>query len=82
MQTFVHCSNHTGPLNGEIVALMANSSFTVIEKYMCLECAPNQTGAEEKVLAAAASIRAVNPKAPVFFYFAVDYTRRWYDLGV
>jgi hypothetical protein len=82
MQTFVHCSNHSGPLNGEIVALMANSSFTVIEKYQCLECAPNQTGAEEKVLAAAAQIRAADPTAPIFFYFAVDFTRRWYDLGV
>ena len=34
------------------------------------------------MLEAAAAIRAVNPNAPVFFYFAVDYTRRWYDLGV
>lgn len=81
MSTFVHCSNKTGPLSDEIVSLMASSSFTVLEKYMCLFCAPNRTGAEGKVLAAAAQIRAVNPKAPVFFYFAVDYARRWYDLG-
>ena len=82
MSTFVHCSNMTGVLNDEIVALMARSSFTVLEKYQCLFCAPNQTGGEEKVLAAAKQIREVNPKAPIIFYFAVDYTRRWYDLGV
>ena len=82
MSTFVHCSNMSGVLNDEIVALMARSSFTVLEKYQCLFCAPNQTGGEEKVLAAARQIRAVNPGAPILFYFAVDYTRRWYDLGV
>jgi len=82
VSTFVHCSNMTGPLNDEIVALMARSSFTVLEKYQCLFCAPNQTRGEEKVLAAASQIRAVNPKAPIIFYFAVDYTRLWYDLGV
>lgn len=82
ISTFVHCSNKSGPLNGDILELMGRSSFTVIEKYMCLECAPNSTGAEEKVLAAAKQIRAANPGAPIIFYFAVDYTRRWYDLGV
>ena len=65
-------------LNDEIVALMAKSSFTVLEKYQCLFCAPNQTSGEEKVLAAASQIRAANPAAPIIFYFAVDYTRRWY----
>jgi hypothetical protein len=49
---------------------------------MCLHCAPAETGGEEKVLAAAAAVRAVNPDAAIIFYFAVDYTRRWYDLGV
>jgi len=82
MSTFVHCSNKSGPLSMDIVAVMANSSFTVIEKYMCLECPPAQTGGETKVLTAAAQIRAENPTAPIFFYFAVDYARRWYDLGV
>mmetsp|Transcript_24832 Transcript_24832/g.74714 ORF Transcript_24832/g.74714 Transcript_24832/m.74714 type:complete len:368 (+) Transcript_24832:126-1229(+) len=81
VQTFVHCSNNSGPLNHEIAELMANSSFAVIEKYMCLECAPCHTGAEGKVLAAAATIREINPQAAIFFYFAVDYTRTWYDLG-
>jgi len=61
---------------------MASSSFTVLEKYQCLVCAPIQNSGEEKVMAAAKQIRAVNPKAPIIFYFAVDYTRRWYDLRV
>ena len=82
VSSFVHCSNMSGVLNDEIVGLMAASSFTVLEKYQCLFCAPNQTSGEEKVLAAASQIRAVNPVAPIIFYFAVDYTRRWYDLGV
>ena len=79
--TFVHCSNQSGPLNDDIIAMMATSSFTVIEKYMCLQCAPVAHGGEAKVLAAAAQIRAVNPSAAIFFYFAVDYTRNWYTLG-
>ena len=78
--SFVHCSNMSGVLNDEIVALMTKSSFTVLEKYQCLPCAPEQAGAEGQVLAAAKQIRAVNPKAPIISYFAVDYTRRWYDL--
>ena len=81
MSTYVHCSNKSGPLNSDITKLMASSSFTVLEKYQCLECAPKRSGGEEKVLAAAASIRAVNPSAPIMFYFAVDYARLWYDLG-
>lgn len=67
---FVHCSNKSGPLNNEIVSVMATqASFSVIEKYQCLECAPNFTGGEDKVIAAAAAIRAVNPNAAVFLYF-------------
>ena len=78
MSTFVHCSNMSGPLNTEIVALMARSSFTVLEKYQCLFCAPNQTGAEGKVLAAAER-HEQQPQRTYHFYFAVDHTRRWYD---
>ena len=81
LQTFVHCSNKSGPLNPQITELMSNSSFTVLEKYQCLDCAPERTGGEDKVLAAAAAIRALNPTAPVFFYFAIDYARTWYTLG-
>ena len=81
ISSFVHCSNHSGPLNKEITQLMAASSFAVIEKYQCLECEPKEHGGEGKVLAAAAQIRAVNPDAAVFLYFAVDYTRTWYNLG-
>merc|ERR1719460_2050617 len=82
MNTYVHCSNKSGPLNAAITERMAASSSTVLEKYQCLDCAPEQHGGEEKVLQAAAAIRALNPSAPVIFYFAVDYTRTWYDLGV
>lgn len=81
VQSFVHCSNQSGPLSDEIVEMMAASSFSVIEKYACLSCAPAGHGGEAKVLAAARQIRAVNPDASVFFYFAVDYTRNWYALG-
>ena len=67
---FVHCSNKSGPLNDEIVSVMATqASFAVIEKYQCLECAPTYTGGEDKVVAAATAIRAVNPNAAVFLYF-------------
>ena len=67
---FVHCSNKSGPLNDEIVSVMATqASFAVIEKYQCLECSPNYTGGEDKVIAAAAAIRAANPNAAVFLYF-------------
>lgn len=79
--TFVHCSNSSGPLNDAILDTMAAASWTVIEKFQCVECAPVGRGGEAKVLAAAAQIRAVNPSAAIFFYFAVDYTRNWYTLG-
>lgn len=81
VQTFVHCSNQSGPLNDQIVALMANSAFTVIEKYQCLECAPVGTGAEQKQNEAAMAVRRVNPNATMILYFAVDYARRWFNLG-
>ena len=64
-------------MNDQIVAAMAASSFSVIEKYMCLACAPVNHGAEQKVIAAASLVRAVNPNATMVFYFAVDYTRTW-----
>jgi hypothetical protein len=81
LPTFVHCSNASGPLNDEIIALMASSGFAVIEKYQALEADPPYTGGEEKVIAAARAVRAVNPNATLIFYFAVDYARTWYDLG-
>lgn len=73
LPVFVHCSNKSGPLNAAIVSTMAASDFAVIEKYQCLECAPNYTGGEDKVIAAALAIREVNPNASVFLYFV----RRW-----
>ena len=69
LPVFIHCSNKSGPLNDAIISAMAASSFAVIEKYQCLECAPNYTGGEDKVIAAAEAIRAVNPNASVFMYF-------------
>jgi hypothetical protein len=81
VQTFVHCSNSSGPLNDQIVQLMAQSSFAVIEKYQDLAGLPWGTGAEDKQIAAARAIRAVNPNASVVLYFAVDYTRTWFNLG-
>ena len=50
--------------------------------FTCVRVVCMCVGAEEKVLDAAAAIRALNPSAAIIFYFAVDYTRTWYDLGV
>lgn len=66
---FVHCSNDTGPLNGAMVDAMAAASFTVVEKWQCLYSAPNETGAEAKMIAAAAQVHEKNPQAPVFMYW-------------
>jgi hypothetical protein len=81
LQTFIHCSNSSGPLSPLAVETMAASSFTVIEKYQSLLAPPIRAGAELKVIEAAREIRLVNPNATLIFYFAVDYTREWYDLG-
>ena len=80
-QTFVHCSNSSGALNAQAVAAMASAQFAVIEKYQSLLSAPVRAGGELKVIEAARAVRAVNPNATMIFYFAVDYTRTWYDLG-
>jgi hypothetical protein len=81
LQTFVHCSNFSGPLNDAAVAAMASASFAVIEKYQALNAPPVAQGAEQKVIAAAQAVRAANPNATLVFYFAVDYVRTWYALG-
>ena len=81
VQTFIHCSNSSGPLSPLAAQTMASSSFAVIEKYQSLLQPPVRAGAEEKVIAAARQVRARNPNATMIFYFAVDYTRDWYDLG-
>lgn len=79
--TFIHCSNSSGDLSQAAISTMASSSFTVIEKYQALLQAPVRTGGEIKVINAARSVRQLNPNATMIFYFAVDYTREWYDLG-
>ena len=79
--TFIHCSNISGDLSTFAITAMASSSFTVIEKYQALLQAPIRTGGEIKVINAARAVREVNPNATMIFYFAVDYTREWYDLG-
>jgi hypothetical protein len=79
---FVHCANDTGPLNDAMVDTMAAASFTVVEKWQCLYCSPNETGAEQKMVAAAAQIRERNPVAPVFLYWQADWARWWYSSGV
>ena len=80
---FIHCSNNSGPLNEQILQAMTASQigFVVIEKYQCLHCSPNFDRGETKELAAAKAIKAIDPTKPVFFYFAVDYARTWYELG-
>jgi len=80
-QTFIHCSNSSGSLSPEATLAMANSAFTVIEKYQGLKSPPLYTGGEIKVIEAARAVRSINPNATMIFYFAVDYTRTWYDLG-
>ena len=78
---FIHCSNASGGLNNVALKAMAQTGYSVIEKFQCLSCAPEKTGAEEKILAAAAGIRELNPNAAVFLYYQVDLARTWYDGG-
>ena len=80
-QTFIHCSNQSGPLSAQAAAAMAASGFAVIEKYQNLLGAPVRAGGELKVIEAARAVRALNANATMIFYFAVDYARTWYDLG-
>ena len=80
-QTFIHCSNSSGPLSAAAAQAMASSAFTVIEKYQALLQPPVRAGGEVKVIEAARQVRALNANATLIFYFAVDYTREWYDLG-
>ena len=54
-----------------MLSVIGNASFTVVEKWQCLYCQPNSTGAEAKMIAAADQIRARNPDAPVFLYWQV-----------
>jgi len=79
--TFIHCSNSSGDLNQQAISAMASSSFAVIEKYQALLQDPVRTGGEIKVINAARAVRDVNPNVTMIFYFAVDYTREWFDLG-
>lgn len=60
---------------------MAGSAFAVIEKYQSLLTPPVRAGGELKVIEAGQAVRLLNPNATLIFYFAVDYTREWYDLG-
>jgi hypothetical protein len=80
-QTFIHCSNSSGPLSPEAAAAMASSGFAVLEKYQALLQPPVRAGGEIKVIEAARQVRALNPNATLIFYYAVDYARTWYDLG-
>jgi hypothetical protein len=80
-QTFIHCSNSSGPLSAEAAGAMAAASFAVIEKYQALLSAPVRAGGELKVIEAARAVRALNPAATLIFYYAIDYSRTWYDLG-
>ena len=80
---FIHCSNKSGPLNANMLQVMAKASFTVVEKWQCLYCQPNMTGAEDKMIAAADQIRGgQNRAAAVFLYWQADWARRWYAGGV
>jgi len=80
-QTFIHCSNSSGPLSPAAVTAMAASAFTVIEKYQALLQPPVRAGGELKVIEAARAVRLASPNATLIFYYAVDYARTWYDLG-
>jgi hypothetical protein len=76
-----HTHTHPGPLNPGIVAKMAGATFTVLQTEQCQFCSPNGSGAEVKMAAAAAQIRAVNPTATVLLYFPVDQVRAYTSLG-
>ena len=72
---FVHCANNSGSVSEPLLALMAGASFTVVQVQQGMNsdgafCSDehdpakcNATGAEAKMAALAARVRAVNPAA-------------------
>jgi hypothetical protein len=77
VQSFIHCANFSGELSLEAATAMAHSGFTVIEKYQAL--AGDFSHEEEKAAAAGRAIRAINPRAAILYYAAVDLARTWYE---
>ena len=60
----------------------SKTTFVTLEKWHCLDCAPKNHGAEEKMEAEGKRLKALNPKLEVVMYFAADLARTWYDVGV
>ena len=90
---FVHCGNNSGGVSEPLLALMANANFTVVQVQQGMNsngtvCSDendpakcNATGAEAKMAALGARVRAVNPSARTVFYMTVDNIRVESDLG-
>jgi hypothetical protein len=90
---FIHCGNTSGGVSEPLLALMAGAHFTVVQVQQGMDsngsvCSDeldpakcNATGAEGKVAALAAKVRAVNPNAKTVLYMTVDNIRVESDLG-
>ena len=85
VQLHAHCSNTSAsakwPFRPDVAQWMASLPFVVIEKTQGSRTAPANGSAQDKILAAAAQLRALNASSHVFFYFMTDWTRPAYRLG-
>ena len=79
LNTFAHCSNHTGPLSDHALAAFGHHRFVVVEKDQCFSCAPANHSAEQKMYAASRQLKAAIPGVETYVYTAVDVARRMYD---
>ena len=85
--TYIHCQNKSGPLAAAVAARFARrAAFVTIEKEhaqaVAYGGAPPQYGVERKMQAQGKALKALNPSLPVIMYYAADFARRWYDMGV
>lgn len=64
-----------------MLELMAGAGFTTIGIQQGQNTAPNQTHAEEKVIAVTKAIRKKNPEAVILFYYTCDNIRSYSSTG-
>eukprot|EP00937_MAST-01D_sp_MAST-1D-sp2_P001467 g1467.t1 len=88
VSTYVHCANRTGSWNDEALAVMARQAFVVFEKNQGLFSigqapgyAPPDAGAEQKIVAACAQVKALSPTTDCYMYVESDWARTFFDLG-
>ena len=85
VQLHAHCSNTSAsaelPFRPDVAQWLASLPFVVIEKTQGSDTAPANGSAQDKILSAAAQLRAANASSRVFLYFMTDWSRPAYRLG-